>query len=99
MPRSRAEDRRGQVPDLLGIHVPAPRANERVLPGHWEGDLIKGAANRSAVGVLLDRPPSQQPPARHPWLLLAHQRLPGHVLDKLHQPHSSIQSISVALAT
>lgn len=55
MPRSRGEDRRGQMPDLLSIHVRPPEVNDRAFPGHWEGDLIKGAANRSAVGVLVER--------------------------------------------
>lgn len=55
MPRSRGEDRRGQMPDVLSIHVRPPEANDRTFPGHWEGDLIKGAGNRSAVGVLVER--------------------------------------------
>lgn len=54
-PRSSGADRRGQLPEMLSIHVRPPEVDDRVMPGHWEGDLIKGAANASAVGVLVKR--------------------------------------------
>lgn len=48
-------DARGRLPDLPSIHLRPPAASERLLPGHWEGDLLVGARNRSAVGVLVCR--------------------------------------------
>lgn len=54
-PRTRGKDRRGSLQDMLSIHVRPPEANDRLLPGHWEGDLIKGKANASAVGTLVCR--------------------------------------------
>jgi len=55
MPRSRGTDRRGQIPDMVSIHVRPPEVDDRVMPGHWEGDFIKGAGNKSSVGVLVER--------------------------------------------
>ena len=55
LPRTRGEDRRGQIPDMVSIHVRPPEVDDRVMPGHWEGDFIKGAGNKSSVGVLVER--------------------------------------------
>lgn len=54
-PRSGGADRRGQIPEMVSIHVRPPEIEDRLMPGHWEGDLIKGAGNKSAVGVLYER--------------------------------------------
>lgn len=55
LPRTRGEDRRGQIPEMVSIHVRPPEVQDRVMPGHWEGDFIKGAGNKSSVGVLVER--------------------------------------------
>jgi len=54
-PRSRGTDRRGQLSNMTSIHLRPPEVDERVIPGHWEGDLIKGTRNASAVGTLVER--------------------------------------------
>jgi IS30 family transposase len=54
-PRSKGQDRRGQIPDMLSIHVRPPEVEDRQFPGHWEGDLIKSEGNASAVGTLVER--------------------------------------------
>jgi IS30 family transposase len=55
MPRKRGFDRRGQIPEMVSIHVRPPEVEDRLMPGHWEGDFIKGAGNKSSVGVLVER--------------------------------------------
>ena len=54
-PRSRGQKRRERLPEELRIAARPEEAGKRLVPGHWEGDLLKGTLNRSAVASLIER--------------------------------------------
>ena len=52
---ARGDDRRGLIPNMTSIDERPLEVDERLVPEHWEGGLIKGARNRSQVGTLVER--------------------------------------------
>ena len=54
-PRYRSGLKRGDIPNPTPIAARPREVEARLVPGHWEGDLLKGHANGSAVGTLVER--------------------------------------------
>jgi IS30 family transposase len=55
-PCRQADQRKSRVlPDMINIAQRPPEADDRAVPGHWEGDLLIGKANRTAIGTLVER--------------------------------------------
>ena len=53
-PQAEGVDRRGQIPERASIHLRPSEVDKRVIPGHREGDLIKGKDKALAVGTRVE---------------------------------------------
>jgi len=47
--------KRGKLTDVVEISERPAEADDRAMPGHWEGDLLLGRSGRSQVGVIVER--------------------------------------------
>lgn len=53
--RNKARQRTSPIQDILSIEERPKEVADRIIPGHWEGDLLAGSRNASAIGTLVER--------------------------------------------
>lgn len=68
--------KRSKIPNLVSIDERPKGVEERRIAGHWEGDIIAGKNNKSALGTLVERK------MRYVMLVKLNSREADHVANR-----------------
>lgn len=87
----RSEDGRGKIADAVPISERPATAEDRAVPGHWEGDLLEGGRNsyiatlveRQTRYVMLVKVPNKQTQTVVPALKRVVRKLPAQLRQSL----------------
>ena len=82
-PSRKVGQRKNRIPNMINIAERPAEVEDRAVPGNWEGDLIIGKQNQTAIGTLVERQTGYAMLLHLPWMVTSTEQVRDALAAKI----------------